>query len=52
MLVEFRNNWFGPDGQLYKASRGVQEVADGLKDQLPRSAKVWSAEEVAKKPKK
>lgn len=40
MLVRFKRNWFGPDGVRYKTRDGLHEIADGLRDQLPKDAEV------------
>lgn len=40
MLVRFKRNWFGPNGVRYKTRDGLAEIADDLRDQLPKDAEV------------
>lgn len=44
MLVRLKNNWFSPEGKLYKSIHGPQEIPDRLKDKLPPSAQVAGEE--------
>ena len=40
MKVRFKNNWFGPDGTLYRASRSPHSLPNDWKEKLPKSAEV------------
>ena len=40
MEVKLRNDWFAPDGNLYRQKDNPHSFQDEWKDKLPKSAKV------------
>ena len=45
MRVNFRRQWFGPDGVRYRTNDNPHELPDEFKDVLPSSAEVLSKAE-------
>lgn len=44
MLVNLRNNWFGPDASLYMVSKNPHKFPDIWKEKLPKGAEVLNAD--------
>lgn len=40
MLVKFSRNWFGPDGQFYRAKAGPYPLPDQWEKRLPSTATI------------